>query len=263
MKNKRPLIFITNDDSFHSNGIRELIDLMKEIGDVLVVAPNAQRSGQSHAITVSEPIRYHKVREEEGYRAYISNGTPVDCVKIAFNMLLKDIRPDILVSGINHGSNASINTIYSGTMAAVFEGCAEGVPSIGFSIDDHSSNADFTYTKPIIRDLVMDVLENGLEKGICLNVNFPKNETLGTKICHQAKAYWNEDFIERKDPSGGNYYWLTGVYKCLEDSPDADFNALNQGYTTITPMQVDFTAYRMIEKYSKRFNKLNSQSNVG
>lgn len=250
----RPLIFITNDDSFHSKGIRVLIDLMREIGDVLVVAPHTQRSGQSHAITVSEPIRFNKVEEEKGYKAYVSNGTPVDCVKIAFNILLENKRPDILVSGVNHGSNASINTIYSGTMAAAFEGCSEGVPSIGFSIDDHSKDIDLSYAKPIIMDMVKDVLENGLDKGICLNVNFPIGKPKGLKVCHQAEAYWNEDFIKRTDPSGGDYYWLTGVYKCTEDSQDGDYNALTNGYTTITPMQVDFTAYNMMEKYSKRYN---------
>lgn len=253
---KRPLIFITNDDSFHAKGIRLLIDIMRKLGDVIVVAPTVQRSGQSHAITVNEPLRYHKVHYEDGYCAYVCNGTPVDCVKIAFNILMKDRKPDLLVSGINHGSNASINTIYSGTMAAVFEGCSEGIPSIGYSIDCHSADVDFSFSENIIENLAVDVLENGLDSGVCLNVNFPNSPIKGIKVCHQAKAYWNEDFIERKDPMGGDYYWLTGVYNCLDESPDADYNVLEKGYAAITPMQVDFTAYKVIDKYSDRFKRL-------
>ncbi len=251
----RPLIFITNDDSFDSKGIKELIDLMRKYGDVLVMAPHIQRSGQSHAITVGEPLRFWKVEEDEGYEAYICTGTPVDSVKLAFNALLNGRRPDLLVSGINHGSNASINTIYSGTMAAVFEGCALGVPSIGYSLDDHDFDADFSYAMPVIEEITKEVLENGLEDGVCLNVNIPKGKIKGSKITHQAKAFWKEDFAERKDPMGFSYYWLSGVYQSQDDSPLGDHNAMKDGYAAIAPMQVDFTSYKVIDEYSKRFNK--------
>lgn len=250
---RRPLIFVTNDDSYRSKGIKLLVDIMRKFGDVIVVAPSTQQSGKSHSITVNDPLRYHKIFEEDGYIAYVSNGTPVDCVKIAFNILLKDRKPDLLVSGINHGSNASINTIYSGTMAAVFEGCAESVPSIGFSVDCHSLEADFTYCTPFIEKITKDILEKGLEEGVCLNVNFPYQEIKGIKVCHQAKAYWNEDFLERKDPMGCSYYWLTGVYNCKDEDMGADYNAMMEGYTSITPMQVDFTAYKVLDEYKKRF----------
>lgn len=250
---QRPLIFITNDDSFRSKGIKLLISLMQKFGDVVVVAPSHQQSGKSHSITVHDPLRYHKIEESEGYKAYICSGTPVDCVKIAFNILFKDIKPDLVVSGINHGSNASINTIYSGTMAAVFEGCAEGIPSIGFSLDSSNPEADFTHCIPLINKITKEVLENGLDDMVCLNVNFPEKEIKGLKVCHQAKAYWNEDFLERKDPTGQSYYWLTGVYNCQDENAGADYNALQEGYCSITPMQVDFTAYQVIESYKKRF----------
>jgi len=254
MKNmKRPLIFITNDDSFRSKGIKLLIDIMRKFGDVVVVAPTNEQSGKSHAITVNDPLRYHKIEEMEGYKAYVCNGTPVDCVKIAFNIIFKEIKPDLVVSGINHGSNASINTIYSGTMAAVFEGCAENISSIGFSVDCHSLDADFTHCITSIEKITKDVLENGLDENVCLNVNFPASEMKGLKVCHQAKAYWNEDFLERKDPMGHSYYWLTGVYNCQDENPGADYNVLKEGYGAITPMQVDFTAYQVIDKYKKRF----------
>lgn len=226
---------------------------MKTFGDVVVVAPLEQQSGQSHAITTKEPLRFHMVEEKEGYKAYVCNGTPVDCVKIAFNIILKDSKPDLLVSGINHGSNASINTIYSGTMAAVFEALAEGIPSIGFSVDDHSLDADFSYCSDYIKQITKDVLENGLDTNVCLNVNFPKDGVKGLKICHQAKAYWNEDFVRRTDPMGHDYYWLTGVYNCKDDDPRADHIVMKDGFGAITPMQIDFTAYEVLEKYIKRF----------
>lgn len=228
---------------------------MQTFGDVVVVAPIEQQSGQSHAITTKEPLRFHKIEEKEGYTAYVCNGTPVDCVKIAFNIILKDSKPDLLVSGINHGSNASINTIYSGTMAAVFEAVAEGIPSIGFSVDNHCLDADFSYCSDFIKQITKDVLENGLDPNVCLNVNFPKDSIKGVKICHQAKAYWNEDFVQRTDPMGQHYYWLTGVYNCKDDSPRADHIAMKDGFCAITPMQIDFTAYEVLEKYKKRFEK--------
>lgn len=250
---RRPLIFITNDDSYRSKGIELLVELMRKLGDVIVVAPTTQQSGKSHSITVNEPIRYHKIAQEEGYEAYICSGTPVDSVKIGFNMILKGRKPDLLVSGINHGSNASINTMYSGTMAAAFEGCSVGIPSIAFSLDCHSEDADFNHCIPSIEKITKEVLENGLDEGVCLNVNMPEKEIKGIKVCHQTKAYWSEDFIERKDPMGQGYYWLTGVYHSTDKDKSGDYDMLSAGYIAIVPMQVDFTSYKVLEQYKTRF----------
>lgn len=255
-REKRPLIFITNDDSYFSKGISVLIELMKELGDVVVVAPKEEMSGKSHSITVNEPIRVKLMEQSDSYTGYILKGTPVDCVKMAFNRVLKGRLPNLVVSGINHGSNASVNTIYSGTMAAVFEGCVEGIPSIGFSIDSSDKEVDFSYCKDYVRSICEDVLENGLERGVCLNVNFPVGKIKGLKVCHQAKAYWNEELIEHKDPAGNPYYWLSGVYNCLDSSPDADYRALENSYGSIVPMQVDFTAYSALEEMKKRFENV-------
>lgn len=252
---KKPLILITNDDSIHAKGIKLLISLMREIGRVVVVAPSSPQSAKSHSITIEEPLRYSCIEHSEDYEAYITNGTPVDCMKIAFKKVLKDQKPDLIVAGINHGSNASVNTIYSGTMAAVFEGCQEGIPSVGFSVDNHDLEADFSYCSQYITDIALEVLKNGVETDTCLNVNFPKEEIKGVRVCHQAKALWNEQFLEREDPLKQKYYWLTGVYKCLDESEKGDFMALEKGYCAITPMQLDFTAYKTMETYKKRFER--------
>ena len=246
MENKKTLIFITNDDSYFSKGISVLIRLMKQLGDVIVVAPKDEMSGKSHSITSNAPLKLKTMEISQGYEGYILNGTPVDCVKIAINKILADRKIDLLVSGINHGSNASINTIYSGTMAAVFE---------GFSIDTANKDADFTNCEEIITSICKDVLANGLEQGVCLNVNFPVGEIKGIKVCHQAKAYWEEEFVEYKTPHGEPYYWLSGTYHCLDNSPKADYLAMQQSYASVVPMQVDFTAYKVMEEIKNRFEK--------
>jgi 5'-nucleotidase len=251
MKNTTtPLILITNDDGFQSRGISLLADIMSQLGNVIIVAPQTQMSGQSHSISVSHPITFQKI--EHKYECYAVNGTPVDCVKLAFNKILAQ-KPDLLVAGINHGCNASINTIYSGTMAATFEGCAENLPSIGFSLDSHDPEANLNYTKPYIHKIAEEVLEGGLEDNTCLNVNFPAGKINGVKVCHQAKAHWKEEFIADRSGNGG--WWLNGLYKLTDDSPSADYRALQDGFTAITPMQVDFTAYSVMEKYARRFNQ--------
>jgi 5'-nucleotidase len=250
----KPLIFITNDDGYQAKGIRELISIVKDYGDIVVVAPNKEMSGKSHSITVGSPLRLLTHKEEDGYKEYSLEGTPVDCVKMAFNQILKRL-PDFLIAGINHGSNASINTIYSGTMAAVMEGCQEGIPSIGFSLNDDNKDADFSFCLPYIKQITEQVIKDGLKEDICLNVNFPQGEILGTKICHQAKAYWNEDFKTEQTKEGKDVYWLSGVYHCTDTSPRADYNAMMNHYASIVPMQVDFTAYNMIDDYKKRFEK--------
>ena len=250
---KKPLIFITNDDGYHSKGMSVLVRLMKQLGDVVVVAPSTEMSSKSHSITVNAPLRLKTIEESDSFKGYTLDGTPVDCVKMAFNRILKGKECSLVVSGINHGSNVSINTIYSGTMAAAFEGCAEGVPSIGFSIDDSDKDADFSYCEEFVTRICKDVLAKGLDNGVCLNVNFPIGEIKGLKVCHQAKAYWNEELVEYKDPSGKPYYWLSGVFNCLDDSPQADYRVLEKSYASLVPMQVDFTAYSCLNNIKERF----------
>ncbi len=246
----RPKILITNDDSINAPGIRKLISVMRKFGDIIVVAPDKPQSGMGHAITVATPLRLKTIVIEEGYEEYTCNGTPVDCVKLAEKAILHG-NPDLIVSGINHGSNASINVIYSGTMAAVFEGAIEGVTAIGFSLDDYSWNADFSHVDSYIEKVVNNVLENGLPKDTCLNVNFPKfngSAPRGIKICRQAKAFWDEVFDARKDPHGRDYYWLTGEFKHLDQGEDTDIWALENNYIAVVPHHFDFTAHHAINK---------------
>ncbi len=247
---KRPKILITNDDSIHAPGLRKLISIMRKFGDIVVVAPDKPQSGMGHAITVSTPLRLKTITIEEGYEEYSCNGTPVDCVKLAEKAVLHG-NPDLLVSGINHGSNASINVIYSGTMAAVFEGAIEGVTSIGFSVDDHSWSADFSHVDVFIDKIVEMILEHGVPKDTCLNVNIPKlngNSPRGIKICRQAKAFWDEAFDARTDPHGKEYYWLTGEFRHQDQGEDTDIWALENNYVAVVPLQFDFTAHHTIEK---------------
>ncbi len=246
----RPKILITNDDSINAPGIRKLISIMRKFGDVVVVAPDKPQSGMGHAITVATPLRLKTITIEEGYEEYICNGTPVDCVKLAEKAILHG-NPDLLVSGINHGSNASINVIYSGTMAAVLEGAIEGVTAIGFSVDDYSWSADFSHVDTFIDKIISNVLENGLPKDTCLNVNIPKlngSAPKGIKICRQAKAYWDEVFDARTDPHGRDYYWLTGEFVFQDKGDDTDVWALENNYVAVVPIQFDFTAHHAINK---------------
>ncbi|MDR1724886.1 MAG: 5'/3'-nucleotidase SurE [Bacteroidales bacterium] len=248
--NKKPLILITNDDGYFSNGITKLAEIMHRLGNVIIVAPETEMSGQSHSITVTRSIKFRKIENE----CYAVDGTPVDCVKIAINKILKQ-RPNLIVAGINHGCNASINTIYSGTMSAVFEGCAENIPSIGFSMNSHLHDVSLDYTDKYIYSITQDVIKNGLKPLTCLNVNFPVGKIKGIKVCHQAKAFWKENFIPETNENGEISFWLNGQYNLLDMSDRADFRALTDGYVSITPMQVDFTAYNVLEEYSKRFDQ--------
>lgn len=245
----RPLILVTNDDSYQAPGIHALTEAMREIGDVVVVAPDQPQSGMGHAITIKFPLHFKKLHEEEGLKIYSSNGTPVDCVKLAIHKLL-DRKPDLVVSGINHGSNSSINIIYSGTMAAVLEARMGGIPAIGFSIHDYSLDADFSKAKHWVVEIAKKVLEKGLPWDVSLNVNFPKlNDTdyKGIKVCTQAKSYWKEDFEERLDPRNGKpYYWLTGTFSVLEENENSDEWALNHYYISVVPVKFDFTSYESI-----------------
>jgi 5'-nucleotidase len=249
MKNERPTILVINDDGITAKGIQTLAYLMKELGDVVVVAPDSPQSAMGHAITIAKPLRLEEVDLFDGIRSYHCSGTPVDCVKLAVNKILHK-KPDLLVSGINHGSNSSINVIYSGTMSAAMEGAIEGIPSIGFSFSDFSSSADFTPLHQHVLAIAKQVLKNGLPKGTLLNVNFPyvnsADELKGIRICRQAVAKWEEKFDERLDPHKRKYYWLTGEFVISDQGEDTDEWALKNKYVSVVPVQFDFTAHHAI-----------------
>lgn len=246
MKMKKPKILITNDDGVEAPGIRKLIEIIKPLGDVVVVAPDKPQSGMGHAITVNTPLRLNLINQEDNYIEYSCNGTPVDCVKLAEKAVIKG-KPDFIFSGINHGSNASINVVYSGTIAAAIEGCIEGVPSVGFSLDDYSLNADFSHIDYYLKKISIEVIEKGLPEFTCLNVNFPQingSKINGIKVCRQARARWDEAFEHRVDPHNRDYYWLTGVFYSDDIIEDTDHWAIKNNYVSIVPLHFDFTAYQ-------------------
>lgn len=248
----KPLILITNDDGGTAKGIRTLIECLRPLGDIFVVAPDGPRSAQSSALTVTKPLRAKKVVEEDGITEYLCNGTPADCIKLALRELCPK-KPDIIVSGINHGMNTSISIIYSGTMGAAIEGCVSGIPSIGFSLNTFDPNADFTTAIKYAYKITKETLAKGLHRYVCLNVNIPDKEAIkGIKICRQSEGYWNEEFIKREDPLGRNYYWLSGVfYNAEEHSEDTDEWALRNDYISIVPVKVDMTAYEYMDELKK------------
>ena len=247
---KRPLILVTNDDGINAPGIRTLISVIKDIGDVIVVAPDSPQSGMGHAITINSTLHSSKITPKNSeIIEYSCSGTPADCVKLAINELMPR-KPDLCVSGINHGSNSSINVIYSGTMSAAIEAGIEGVPAIGFSLLDYSWNADFSQSKDFIRKITLNALNNGIPKGVVLNVNIPavkKSDIKGVKICRQAKAYWVEEFDKRKNPLGQEYYWLTGKFVNKDQGEDTDEWALKNNYISIVPVEFDLTAHHAIQ----------------
>jgi 5'-nucleotidase len=248
---KRPLILVTNDDGITAPGIRTLIEVMNSLGDVVVVAPDSPQSGMGHAITINDTLYCDPITIDKNaaHQEYSCSGTPADCVKLATQQILKR-KPDLCVSGINHGSNSSINVIYSGTMSAAVEAGVEGIPAIGFSLLDYSHNANFEHCKSFIKKISQQVLENGLPNGIVLNVNFPKvSETSikGAKICRQAKALWVEDFDKRVNPQGRDYYWLTGEFVNQDKGQDTDEWALANNYVSVVPVQFDLTAHHFIQ----------------
>ena len=247
---KRPLILVTNDDGINAPGIRTLISVVKNIGDVIVVAPDSPQSGMGHAITINSTLHSSRITPKNSeIIEYSCSGTPADCVKLAINELMPR-KPDLCVSGINHGSNSSINVIYSGTMSAAIEAGIEGVPAIGFSLLDYSWNADFSQSKDFIRKITLNALNNGIPKGVVLNVNIPavkKSDIKGVKICRQAKAYWVEEFDKRKNPLGQEYYWLTGKFVNKDQGEDTDEWALNNNYISIVPVEFDLTAHHAIK----------------
>jgi len=247
---KKPLILVTNDDGISAPGLRALISVMKELGDVAVVAPDSPQSATGHAITINNTLTINKVDIDPDIETeYSCSGTPVDCVKFAVSEILHR-KPDLCVSGVNHGSNSSINVIYSGTMSAAVEAGIEGIPAIGFSLLDYNWNADFEQIKSAIRKITTEVLENGLPEGVILNVNFPKlkeNEIKGIKVCRQAKAMWQERFDKRQSPMGKDYYWLTGKFVNLDNGEDTDEWALEHGYISVVPVQFDLTAHHAMQ----------------
>lgn len=258
---KRPLILVSNDDGITSKGIRTLVNVMKQLGDVLVVAPDSPQSGMGHAITVGETLRLTESFIFEGVRAYECSGTPADCVKMARHFVLRDqVQPDVVVSGVNHGSNTSISVLYSGTMSAAIEGAIEGTPAIGFSLCDFSHDAEFGHTEEYIYKITRQVLEKGLQKGVALNVNFPpkRNEPLkGIRICRQANAKWVEEFLERLDPNGRKYYWMTGNFVNFDKGEDNDEWAIANNYVSVVPCQFDLTAYAALPLLNEDWEILN------
>lgn len=251
---QKPLILVTNDDGITAPGVRNLTEFMNELGEVVVVAPNSPQSGKGHAITINSTLTFEEIQLEGPQTDYALSGTPVDCVKFALDKILTR-RPDIVVSGINHGANSSINVIYSGTMSAAVEAGVEGIPAVGFSLLDFSWDADFRQAKSYIQGIVKRVLERPMPKGIVLNVNIPNlkhEEIKGIKVCKQANAKWEESFDERVNPHGKKYYWLTGYFNNMDHSDDADETALSEGYISVVPVKFDLTAY----EYMKELDEL-------
>ncbi len=247
---EKPLILVTNDDGITAPGIRALIAVMNEIGDVIVVAPDNPQSGMGHAITVNSTLRCNALTVDDGPQLeYSCSGTPADCVKMAVNEILNK-KPDLCVSGINHGANSSINVLYSGTMSAAVEAGIEGIPAIGFSLLDYNWDADFETSKAYVRKITLSVLKNKLPEGVVLNVNIPnvkEDEINGIRICRQAKGNYKEDFDKRVSPQGENYYWLTGTFMNLDQGEDTDYWALKNKYVSIVPVQFDMTAHHFIQ----------------
>ncbi len=247
---EQPIILITNDDSIFAPGIKALTEAVLDLGRVVVVAPDKPQSGMGHAITIGSPLRLQRIPYLDGVEAYTCNGTPVDCVKLAVDKILHR-KPDICLSGVNHGANHSINVLYSGTMSAAMEASIEGIPSIGFSLLDYSMEADFSATKVYVRKITLQMLGRKHTKHILLNVNIPAvPEALikGIKICRQAKAKYQEEFVVRKDPHGKQYYWLTGEFINFDKGKDTDVWALKHNYISVVPVQFDLTDYDVKEK---------------
>ncbi|MFA6644218.1 MAG: 5'/3'-nucleotidase SurE [Bacteroidales bacterium] len=246
MSDRKPLILITNDDGYQAKGIAELINAMKGLGELVVFAPDSHRSGMSSAITTAHPLRARIYHQEEDLTAYMCNGTPVDCVKLALNEFLER-KPDLLVSGVNHGSNAGISVLYSGTVAAALEGCVSNIPSIAFSLCDFTPDADFTYTAGIAEKLARKVLSDGLPKGICLNVNVPVGEVKGIRMTTQTQGKWVNEYQRSQDGIGRDVFWMTGNFENWEaDNVNNDEWALANGYAAVVPVKIDMTAHDLI-----------------
>lgn len=247
------LIFVTNDDGYMSKGFAAAVELASQFGEVIAIAPERVQSGMSQAITINNPLFLRLVEQREGVTIYAFSGTPVDCAKIAFDHLFAERSVDLVISGINHGSNAAINVMYSGTMGAAIEGSLYNVPAIGLSLDDHSADADFEGAVRYGREVIASVLEAAerLPRPLCLNVNVPRcgvDEIQGIRLCRQTRGFWREEFYEREDPHGRKYFWLTGAFQNGEPSAeDSDEWALAHKFVAVVPVQTDMTDYRMLK----------------
>ena len=253
--NKERVLFLTNDDSYRSKGFAAAIEIARKFGRVIAIAPDAPQSGMSQAITIYNPLYLRKVREEEGVLVYSLNGTPVDCVKMAFDHFFRDEKVDLVISGINHGSNAAVNVLYSGTMGAAIEAAFYDIPSIGLSLTDHNLDADFEGAVEYGSKIVESVLNGDIPTPLCLNVNVPNipcSEIKGIRLSRQTRGYWREEFYKRTDPHGRDYFWLTGAFSNAEpDAEESDEWALANGYVAVVPIQVDLTAYKQMEQLKK------------
>lgn len=250
MKNNRPLILIANDDGYQAKGINSLIDMVRDLGDLLVCAPEGPRSGLSCAFTAVDPLTLTLRRDEPGLQVWSSNGTPVDCVKLALNQFCAERRPSLVIGGINHGDNASVNTHYSGTMGVTLEGCMKYIPSVAFSVSDHRADAEIEAFRPLVRQITQRLLSEGLPKGVCLNVNFPLDVPWkGVRMCRMAHGTWGNECVKRHHPRGYDYFWMVGQY--FNDEPEAEDTdnwALTHGYVAITPTRIDVTDYPMLDR---------------
>lgn len=253
--NKERVIFLTNDDSYRSKGFAAAIEIARKFGRVIAIAPDAPQSGMSQAITIYNPLYLRKVREEEGVLVYSLNGTPVDCVKMAFDHFFRDEKVDLVISGINHGSNAAVNVLYSGTMGAAIEAAFYNIPSVGLSLTDHNLDADFEGAVEYGSKIVESVLNGDIPTPLCLNVNVPNipcSEIKGIRLSRQTRGYWREEFYKRTDPHGRDYFWLTGAFSNAEpEAEESDEWALANGYVAVVPIQVDLTAYKQMEQLKK------------
>ncbi|MFY0606916.1 MAG: 5'/3'-nucleotidase SurE [Cyclobacteriaceae bacterium] len=254
----QPLILVTNDDGITSRGIRKLVEQMEKIGEVLVVAPDSPQSGMGHAITVGDTLRLKENRIfGEEISAFECSGTPADCVKLAKHHILKDRKPDLVVSGINHGSNTSISVLYSGTMSAAIEAAIEGTPAIGFSLCDFDTEASLDHVDEYIQNICREALDKGIPKGIALNVNFPTEQKAplkGVKLCRQANARWEEEFDQRIDPNGRRYFWMVGNFVNHDKGEDNDEWAIANNYVSIVPCQFDLTGHHAIRQINDEWN---------
>ncbi|MBD1396984.1 5'/3'-nucleotidase SurE [Pontibacter sp. JH31] len=252
----KPLILVSNDDGITAPGIRTLVKVAKSIGEVIVVAPDGPQSGMGHAITIGNTLRLDKsiAFDDLGIEAYECSGTPADCVKLAKHHVLKERRPDLVVSGINHGSNSSISVLYSGTMSAAIEAAIEGLPAIGFSLCDYGHEADFSHTEEFVEVIIRQALQHGIPENTALNVNLPKKSSepiKGIKVCRQAHAKWQEEFDERLDPRNRRYFWMTGSFVNFDKGEDTDECALLNNYVSVVPCQYDMTAYHAMARLNE------------
>ena len=247
---KKPLILVSNDDGYHAKGLRSLVSMLTDFAEVVVCAPDAGRSGFAGAFSVAKPLQIKRRKDVAGATVWSTNGTPVDCVKLAFSEFFAQRQPDIILSGINHGDNAAVNVHYSGTMGVVIEGCLKGVPSVGFSLADPNEDADFEPLRPYVRGIVKRVLAEGLPKEVCLNVNFPRTQSFkGVKVCRMNRGKWVNECEKRTHPHGYNYFWMAGYFQSDEpQATDTDHWALKNDYVAIVPTRVDVTCYDSLQR---------------